>query len=50
MTPRNAHMYTKIRLYKQRIPTYIGQLCGHHRVYKIQRLDTLKESSEIMTL
>jgi len=41
-------MYTKIRLYIQGIPTRFDQLCGHHRVNKIQRLlDTLKVANEM---
>jgi len=48
MTPTNVHVYTKIRLHIQWISTRFGQLCGHHRVYKIQRLDTLKVSNKII--
>jgi hypothetical protein len=41
-------MYTKNRLYIQGIPTRFDQLCGHHRVNKIQRLDTLKVANEFI--
>jgi hypothetical protein len=40
-------MYPKIRLYIQGIPTRFDQLCGHHRVNKIQRLETSKVANEI---
>ena len=36
-----AHLYTKVHLYIQQIPTCYGQICRQHQEYKIQRQDTL---------